>query len=46
MKALNDELGQALDRSRNDLSEERDRRIELEREVARLQGLTEARRNA
>ena len=43
MKALNDELGEALDRSRQDLSHERDRRIELEREVARLQAFSEVR---
>jgi predicted phage gp36 major capsid-like protein len=44
MKALNDELGEALDRVRTEAVELRERNLALERELARLQGLNEARR--
>jgi predicted phage gp36 major capsid-like protein len=44
MKALNDELGEALDRVRQEAVELRERNLALERELARLQGVEEARR--
>ena len=44
MKALNDELGEALDRQRSEAVSLRERNLALERELARLQGVEEARR--